>query len=107
LSDPNDRVRLEAAKALANLPTPAAAEPLIKMVTNPEEDRDIRIAAAAALNHYKKIEVARALASRLQERDFSVAWQARESLRKLTKKDFRYNEARWLEYLSGPEKPFG
>jgi hypothetical protein len=77
------------------------------VVSNAEEDRDVRIAAAAALNHYRKIEVARALTARLGERDFSVAWQARNSLRRLTGKDFRYNEARWLEYLSGPDKPFG
>ena len=100
-------MRLEAAKALANLPDPAAADPLVKLVSNADEDRDVRVAAAQALNHYKKLEVARALTSRLNERDFSVAWQARRSLRRLTGKDFRYNEAAWLEYIAGPEKPFG
>jgi len=107
LSDADDRVRLEAAKALVNLPDPAAADPLVKLVSNADEDRDVRIAAAQALDRYKKLEVARALTSRLGEKDFSVAWQARRSLRRLTGKDFHYNEAAWLEYISGPQKPFG
>jgi hypothetical protein len=107
LGDASERVRLEAAKALVNLPDPAAAEPLIRLVGGADEDRDVRIAAAEALNHYRKIEVARALTSRLNERDFSIAWQARRSLRRLTGRDFRFDEAAWLEYIAGPEKPFG
>jgi hypothetical protein len=107
LSDPSELVRLEGAKALVNLPDPAAADALIRLVSNPEEDRDVRIAAAEALKHYKKIEVARALVPRLNERDFSVSWQARRSLRRMTGKDFFYNEAAWLEYIAGPDKPFG
>jgi hypothetical protein len=107
LSDPNELVRLEGAKALLNLPDPAAMDALIRLVGNPEEDRDVRIAAAEALKHYKKIEVARALVPRLNERDFSVSWQARRSLRRMTGKDFFYNEAAWLEYIAGPDKPFG
>lgn len=107
LNDASERVRLEATKALVNLPDPGAAEPLIRLVGSPDEDRDVRIAAAEALNHYRKIEVARALTSRLNERDFSVAWQARRSLRRLTGRDFRFDEAAWLEYISGPDKPFG
>jgi len=107
LSDASELVRLEAAKALVNLPDPAAAEPLIRLVTKAEEDRDVRIAAAEALGYYKRIEVARALTPRLGEHDFSVAWQARRSLHRLTGKDFFYNEAAWLEFISGPDKPFG
>ena len=107
LSDASELVRLEAAKALVNLPDPAAAEPLIRLVTKAEEDRDVRIAAAEALGFYKRIEVARALTPRLGELDFSVAWQARRSLHRLTGKDFSYNEAAWLEFISGPAKPFG
>jgi hypothetical protein len=107
LSDPSEFVRLEAAKALVNLPDPAAAEALIRLVKSPEENRDVRIAAADALGHYKQLEVARALTPRLNEHDFSVAWQARRSLRRMTGRDFHYNEAAWLEYLSGPDKPLG
>ena len=107
LSDASELVRLEAANALLNLPDPAAAGPLVAMVTNAAEDRDVRIAAADALKHHRTIEVARALVPRLSERDFSVAWQARRSLRHLTGRDFRFDEAAWLEYIAGPDKPFG
>ena len=107
LSDANELVRLEAAKALVNLPDPAAAEPLIRLVSRADEDRDVRIAAAEALGHHRRLEVARALTPRLNEHDFAVAWQARRSLRRLTGRDFRFDEAAWLEYVSGPDKPFG
>jgi hypothetical protein len=107
LSDNSQLVRLESAKALVNLPDPSAADALIRLVTKAEEDRDVRIAAADALGYYRRQEVARALTPRLGEHDFSVAWQARRSLRRLTGRDFYYNEAAWLEYITGPEKPFG
>lgn len=107
LRDASPEVRLEAAKALNNLPDPNAAEPLTRVVANPEEDRDVRIAAADALRHYKSIEVARALIPRLAEHDFGLAWQSRRSLRTMTGRDLRYDEAAWLEYITGPEKPFG
>ena len=107
LRDPNAEVRLEAAKALVNLPDPNAAAPLIRVVSNPEEDRDVRIAAAEALRYYKTVEVARALIPRLSEREFGVAWQARRSLRRITGRDHHYDEAAWLAFITGPDKPFG
>lgn len=107
LSDPHPLVRLEGAKALAHMPTDAAVEPLRKVVADPAEGKDTRIAAASALKHYKNLEVARTLASLLDERDFAVAWQARRSLRKLTGQDRAYDEGAWLEFITGPEKPLG
>ncbi len=100
-------VRLEAAKALANLPDPNAAAALVDAVNNAGEDRDVRIAAADALKHYKQIDVARALASKLRGNDFGLAWQSRKSLEDLTGRDLRYDQTAWLAYLSGPDKPFG
>jgi hypothetical protein len=38
----------------------------------------------------------------VNDRDFSVAWQARRSLVYMTNKDFRYDEGGWLGYFSGP-----
>jgi HEAT repeat protein len=106
--DEDARVRLEAAKALANIPDPAAADVLVKAVTNPAEDRDVRIAAADALQHYKKLDVARALATQLRgTNDFGVAWQSRQSLQQLTGRDLKYDEAAWVAYLTGPSKPLG
>jgi hypothetical protein len=67
----------------------------------------VRIAAAEALRHYRTVGVVRVLAGTLGGKDFGVAWQSRWSLRILTGRDFRYNEREWLEYLTGPGKPFG
>jgi hypothetical protein len=107
LSDATTEVRLEAAKALDNLPEPSAVAALVRVVSNPDEDKDVRIAAAGALRHYKSLEVARALIPRLGEGDFGIAWKARRSLRAITGKDLRYDEAAWLAYITGPDQPFG
>jgi hypothetical protein len=108
LSDPSDLVRLEGAKALIQMPNEAAVAPLLAIMGRADEPKDVRIAAAAALKHYPRTDVARALAATLGERDFSVAWQARRSLKRLTGgQDFAYDEAAWLQYITGPDKPFG
>jgi hypothetical protein len=107
LQDGNDRVRLEAAKALANMPDPAAQEPLIRRLVDAEEAIDVRIAAADALRHYRNAQTAQALVRVLRDRSFGVSWQARQSLLLMTGQDFRYDPAAWLTYLAGTESPFG
>jgi HEAT repeat protein len=107
LEDTNTPVRLEACKALGHMPTDDAIDPLLKILGRVDEDKDVRIAAADALRHYKNIEVARTLVLMLSDRDFGIAWTAHHSLKALTGKDFSYDEAAWLAYLTGPQKPFG
>ena len=80
---------------------------LVKILNRVEEDKDVRMAAADALRHYKTLEVARTLVLLLSDRDFGIAWTAHHSLKALTGRDLRYDESAWLEYLTGPEKPFG
>ena len=119
LDDDNELIRLEACKALVNLPDPNAVPGLVRLLDGkrevvidgrPEtvdEGKDVRIAAADALRRYRTITVARELVANLNDRDFGVAWQAHRSLITLTGKDLRYNESAWLGFLVGPEKPFG
>lgn len=107
LDDQNDQVRLEACKALANIPDERAVPALVKIASNTSENRDIRIAAVDALRHYKTIQIAKVLIDIVGERDFSVAWQARRSLKAMTKKDLYYDQNAWLQYISGPAKPLG
>jgi hypothetical protein len=108
LGDGSTEVRLEAAKALANLPDPNAVGALLRVVSDVEhEDRDVRIAAADALRHHPSMDVVRALIPRLSEHDFGVAWQSRRSLRQITGRDLGYDESAWLTYITGPDKPFG
>jgi hypothetical protein len=107
LSDKNEQVRLEACKALIHMPDESAVPGLVKLVESEDENKDVRIAAADALQHYRSLEVARALTNTLAGRDFGVAWQAHQTLILLTGHDLQYDEAAWLAYLTGPEKPFG
>jgi hypothetical protein len=107
LDDRHELVRLEAAKALANMPAPEALESLIKRIRDEEEQIDVRIACADALRHYKRSDAAQALIAMLRQREFGLAWQARWTLRLMTGKDFGYEPAAWLRYLTDTDKPFG
>jgi hypothetical protein len=106
LGDDSPMVRMEGAKALVNVPDPAAVAPLIRALQDPSEDRDVRIAAADALRHYKDLQTARTLVNMLAERNFGVAWQSRRSLVALTGRDLGYDESQWLMYLTGTEVRF-
>jgi hypothetical protein len=106
LSDASPLVRLEAAKALVHIPNPDAAATLGTILGDRTEDREVRIAAADALQHYRTLPTARVLSVALSERDFGIAWQSRRSLRILTGRDFGYDQAAWLDYFTGPDKPF-
>jgi hypothetical protein len=107
LEDKHPLVRLEAAKALANMPEPTAVAGLVRRLQDPEESMDVRVAAADALRLYKTSEAAQALVRVLRDREFGVAWQARQSLRLMTGKDYRFDPVAWLTYITGTEKPFG
>jgi hypothetical protein len=104
LDDAEPAVRLEAAKALANVPVEAAVSKLITHLRG-DENRDVRIACADALREIKTLDVARALIGVLSDRDFGVSWQARKSLNLMTGRDFRYDESAWLNYVSTAQKP--
>jgi HEAT repeat protein len=106
LEDQHPLVRLEAAKALANVPDEKAVAPLIKRLDNPEETPDVRIAAADALRNYRTAPAAQALVRVLRDRDFAVSWQARRGLKLMTGRDYRYDQGAWLTYLS-EGAPFG
>ena len=110
LGDVEPLVRLEAADALTNIPDPQAVPLLILHMTGGEietdagahfiETEDVRIACAEALRNFHSFEVMHALVGILNDEDFSVAWQARQSLELLTGQDFRYDEKAWLTYLA-------
>jgi hypothetical protein len=107
LADADVLVRLEGAKALGNMPNSEAIDPLLKVLNAPDEEQDVRIAAARGLRHYPRRDVARALVAVLDERPFGVAWQARRSLTRITGVDYAYDDASWLEYISNPAQPLG
>lgn len=100
LGDASPRVLVEACKGLSNNPSPAAEERLRVLLADDTQPAAVRIAAADALRHYPGIESRRALVAVLLDRDFGVAWQSRRSLVMGTGRDFRYEQAAWLESLA-------
>lgn len=108
LKDGHDAVRLEASKAIANLPQQGVAPQLVSILNDEKQPLDLRIASADALRHYRSPESARALIRQLgQTSNFALSWQSRRSLFLMTGKDFRYSEAAWLDFVASPEKPVG
>ena len=97
------KVQLEGAKALRHVPDDRAVTRLIALVNSEETDRDVRMWAARALGCYPTLEVGRTLAGLLNARDFGVAFEARASLRYMTGKDFNYDPALWLGWLTRPQ----
>ena len=104
LKDANELVRWQAAKGLVNVPDESALGPLTRAVGDANESKNVRIAAADALRHYRNLGAARALVATLEGKDFGVAWQARKSLKHITGRDLRYDERAWLEYLTSAGK---
>ena len=94
-------------RSLANIHEPLAMEALIKRLESTDENVDVRVASADALRSYRDIRAATVLIRSLRDRQFGVSWQARKSLKLMTGRDHRYDQAAWLTYLSGTEKPFG
>jgi hypothetical protein len=105
LNDSEAPVRVEAAKALANIPVESAVPKLIELLRT-DENKDVRIACADALRNFRTLDVARALTSVMLDRDFAVSWQARQSLILMTGRDYRYDEGAWLDYMSKAATPF-
>jgi len=97
--DQKDLPRLEAAKALANIPDELAISALVQ---HAKEDKniDVRIACVDALRNFKNTEVLRTLVALINDKDFSVVWQSRQSLALITGQDFRYNSRAWLNYVA-------
>lgn len=101
LNDDQPLVRLEAADALGNIPDPQAIPALELHLGDIEPSLDVRIACAEALRNYHTAEVMHTLVGELQDENFAIAWQSRQSLELLTGQDFRYDARAWLDYLAG------
>jgi len=67
----------------------------------------VRVACADALRNFPNKDVARTLVDALREREFEVSWQARKSLILMTGHDYKYDQAKWREFLAGTDNPFG
>jgi HEAT repeat protein len=99
---PESLVQLEAAKALANIPDPAAIPTLVRHLKDTVANADVRIACADALRNFNQADSTDALTAMLGDMDFSVAYQAHESLRIATFHDFQYDKLQWQAFLAQP-----
>jgi hypothetical protein len=106
-------LRVEAAKALANIPDEKAVPALLRHMGalievrgetgRPEqqsESRDVRVACADALRNFPTRDVTKALVEVLKDKQFEVSWQARKSLMLITGYDYHYDQDKWTQHLT-------
>jgi len=116
LDDEDERVRLEASRALQRIHNEDAIEPLLTHVVEPaaggaekapgEQDPQVRAEAASALGQYPQPRVLEGLIRALDDRQLAVNMAARESLRTLTGQDYGQDRAEWLAWYEQAEDPF-
>jgi hypothetical protein len=94
-------IQLEAANALSNIPDQQSVHALVARLQDVTVNADVRISCADALRNFHTSESMNALVSVLDDNNFGVAWQARQSLQLLTAQDYRYDSKAWLNYISG------
>lgn len=94
--DANPSVRWEAAKALQEIHSDQAVEPLIAALQ--DDHRDVRMAAATALGQYPSRSVFDALVGSLNDEDYGVVKAAEKSLQTLTGQDFGDRGGPWWQW---------
>ena len=92
--DANASVRWDAACALDTVRGEAAIGPLCNRAKT-DSSVDVRISAIRALRHYRDPRVKAALIERLSSENFSVRYQAHESLVTVTGRDYGYDAEKW------------
>ncbi len=94
LGDRSVQVRWDATVALDNLVGDEAVDPLRRGAIR-DESADVRAACAKTLRNYRTKPVAQTLRQCLEDEEFSVQYQAHESLVGMTGKDFGYDILEW------------
>jgi hypothetical protein len=116
LSDDDERVRLEAARALQRIHSADAVEPLLRRIVEPaimadsgdpgETEPRVRAEAANALGQYAEPRVIEGLIRSLDDRQLAVNMSSRSSLQTLTGQDFGQDRAEWLTWYEQVDDPF-
>ena len=94
LDDPSPAVRTAAARSLDSVPGDEAVQPLQKALAH-DESADVRMWSARALRHYRSEGVLASLIEALDDTAFSVAHNARQSLKDITGRDLGGARADW------------
>ena len=107
LQDENVQVRWEAAKGLQRLHNPIAVVPLLDVLRSPDEDSDVRLAAAIALGQYPEDRSFQGLVGALNARELSVNLGASASLETMTGQTLGLDAREWLAwYEDHPDEAF-
>ena len=104
-SEPNTQVRTDAAVALGKVHGPSAVRPLLSRL---REDyvSEVQAACARSLGNYPYPGVVQALVAAMLNDDFSIVFEAQQSLKKLTGVSFQTGRA-WQAWLNENGDPFG
>lgn len=106
LADKDPGVRVDVAVALDSLTGEGAIEALrVHAAQDPAED--VRAHAAKALRHYPRKEVQETLLGCLQDKSFTVRYQAHAALVEMTGRDAGYDPDAWtgLTIVGGASRP--
>ena len=103
-SDSDARVRLDAAAALAKVRQSQAVRALLDRLRQ-DRSYEVRAACARTLGQYPYLGVTQALVAALLSEDFSVTFEARQSLEELTGKSFPSSRD-WQNWLDQTGDPF-
>jgi HEAT repeat protein len=71
-----------------------------------DPSRDVRLSAARLLGSDSSMEAVHGLIDALRQRDFGVAYEAEQSLTRLTGQTFDHDSTRWAEWLASANDPF-
>ena len=104
VSDSDARVRLDAAAALAKVRQPQAVRALLDRLRQ-DSSYEVRAACARTLAQYPYPGVVQALVAALLSEDFSVTFEARQSLQELTGQSFP-SSRNWQNWLDQTGDPF-
>ena len=99
------QVRLASVKALKGHRSDKSMEILLDRLAN-DEVAPVKAQAAQLLSGYRHQRVLERLLAALTDDDFQVSYQVRESLKKLTGRDFEYDLFAWKKWIKGQQDPF-
>jgi len=103
--DRSPLVRRECIKALQHRNDEESLEVLLNLLAHDPEG-SLRAEAAVALANYRYRKAVLSLAAALDDDEFAVLYRSRQSLQKLTGKDFQYDRPEWEDWIYSAEDPF-
>jgi len=103
-NDSDTQVRIDAAVALGKVRGPDAVRPLLSRLRQ-DQVSDVQAACARSLGEYPYPTVVQALVAAMLNDDFSIVFEAQQSLQKLTGESFQTGRA-WQSWLDENGDPF-